>query len=106
MPVSASSFFYWRLSDSKSSQVFMTLLSILANFNNAVVYMVSILPLIYNSASLFYKFLRTVPRAPTIICIIVTFIFHAFFQLSGKIQVFVSFFTFFYLFIFFFFFLN
>ena len=33
--------FHWRLSDSKSPQVFRTLLSILAVFNNAVVWMVS-----------------------------------------------------------------
>ena len=33
--------FHWSLSDSKSPQVFRTLLSILAVFNNAVVWMVS-----------------------------------------------------------------
>ena len=36
--------FHWRLSDSKSPQVSKTLLSILAIFNNAVVWMVSTRP--------------------------------------------------------------
>ena len=36
--------FHWCLSDSKSPQVYRTLLSILTNLNNAVVWIVSILP--------------------------------------------------------------
>ena len=36
--------FHWRLSDSKSPQISRTLLSILAVFNNAVVWMVSTRP--------------------------------------------------------------
>ena len=47
--------FYRSLRYSKSSQVSRTLLSILADLNNVVVWMVSILPLISTSSSLFYK---------------------------------------------------
>ena len=46
---------HWSLSDSKSLQVSRTLLSILANLNNAVVWMVLILSLIFNSFSLFFQ---------------------------------------------------
>ena len=55
--------FQWSLSDSKS-QVSMTLLSILAVLNNAVVWMVSIRPLISKSYGPFSKPLVTVPNAP------------------------------------------
>ena len=50
-----------------------SLLSILADFSSAVVSMVSIL-LISCSPSLFYRPLRTVPKAPDTIVIIVIFI--------------------------------
>ena len=43
--------FYWGLSNSKSPQVSRTLLSILADLNNAVFWMVSILPRISNFSS-------------------------------------------------------
>ena len=46
--------FHWSLRDSKSPQVSMTLLSILTNLNNAVVWMVSIFPLIFNFQFLFW----------------------------------------------------
>ena len=42
---------YWSLSDSKSPQVSRTLLNILADINNAVVWMVSSRPLICKSSS-------------------------------------------------------
>ena len=45
--------FHWSLSDSKSSQVSWTSLSILADLNNAVVLIVSICPLITSSSSQF-----------------------------------------------------
>ena len=45
--------FHWNLSDSKSPHVSRTLLSILANLNNFVVWMVWIFPPISNSSSLF-----------------------------------------------------
>ena len=53
------------LSDDKSALVCRTLLSILADLNSAVVWMVSIIPLISNTPTIFSKTLRTVPRAPT-----------------------------------------
>ena len=71
--------FHWSLSDSKSPLVSRILLSILADFNNAVVWMVSTRPLISQSFSRFNNPLLTVPRAPKTIGIIVTFMFHSFF---------------------------
>ena len=68
--------FHWRLSDSKSPQVSRTLLSILAVFNNAVVWMVSTCPPTSKSSSPFINPLVTVPKAPITIGIIVTFMFH------------------------------
>ena len=72
--------FYWRLSDSKSSQASRTLLSILAVFNNAVVWMVSTRPPTSKSSRPFNNPLVTVPKAPITIGIIVTFMFHSFFN--------------------------
>ena len=57
--------FYCCLSDSKSPQVSRTLLNILADFNNAVVWIISILPLIYNTSRPFLKTFGTFPRAQT-----------------------------------------
>ena len=71
--------FYWRLSESKSSQVSRTLLSILAVFNNAVIGMVSTWPPTSKSSRLFNNPLVTVPKTPITIGIIVSFIFHSFF---------------------------
>ena len=71
--------FQWSLSD-KSPQVSMTLLSILADLNNGVVWMVSTSPFIYKSSSSFINPLEIVPRVPIIIGINVTFIFHIFFS--------------------------
>ena len=64
------------LSDNKSPQVFKNLLSILTDLNNAVVWVVSAGPVISKS----WSPLVTVPRAPITIGIIVTFIFHSFFN--------------------------
>ena len=72
--------FYWSLSDSKSSQVSRTLLSILAVLNNAVVWMVSTRPPTSKSSSPFSNPLITVPNAPITIGIIVTCMFHSFFN--------------------------
>ena len=72
--------FRWRLSDSKSPQVSETLLSILAVFNNAVVWMVSTRPPTSKSSRPFNNPLVTVPNAPITIGIIVTFMFHIFFN--------------------------
>ena len=61
--------FPWSLSDSKSPQVSRTLLSILADLNNAVVWMVSTHSLISKSSSPFTYPLVTVP----LLCSIVFF---------------------------------
>ena len=72
--------FHWKLSDSKSLHVSRTLLSILAVFINAVVWMVSTRPPTSKSSRLFNYPLVTVPKAPITIGIIVTFMFHRFFN--------------------------
>ena len=72
--------FLWILSDSSSPQVSRTLLSILAVFNNAVVWMVSTRPPTSKSSRPFNNPLVTVPKAPITIGIIVTFMFHSFFN--------------------------
>ena len=64
--------FHWSLSDSKSPQVSRTLLSILANLNNGVVWMVSACLSISNSSSLFTKLLGIIPSAHFTIDIPVT----------------------------------
>ena len=69
---------WWNLNDSKSPHVSKTLLSILADFNRAVIWMVCTCVLISNSSSPFTNPLETVRSAPIIIGIIVTFIFHSF----------------------------
>ena len=72
--------FHWSLSDSKILQVYRTLLSILAVLNNAVVWMVSTSPPTSKSSSPFSNPLVTVPNAPITIGIIVTYMFHSFFN--------------------------
>ena len=67
-------FFHWSLSDSKCPQVSRTLLGILAVLNNVVVWMFFTHPQTYKSSSLFNNLLVTVPKAPIMISIIVTFI--------------------------------
>ena len=69
--------FHWNPSDRKSFQVSRTLLSILADLNNGVIWIVSILPLIYNSSSPFSRLLMTVSIALTTISITVTLMFHS-----------------------------
>ena len=71
--------FHWSLSDSKSPQVFMTLLSVLIILNNAVVWIVSTHPPTSKSSSPLNSPLLTLPNAPIMIGIIVTFMFHSFF---------------------------
>ena len=72
--------FHWNLSDSKSPQVSRTLLSILAVLNNAVVWMVSTRPPTSKSSRAFRNHFVTVPKAPITIGIIVTWMFHSFFN--------------------------
>ena len=73
-------FFHWSLSDCKSPQVSRTLLNILTVLNNAVVWMVSTRPPTSKSSSPFSNPLVTVPNAPITVSIIVTFMFHSFFN--------------------------
>ena len=73
-------FFHWSLRDSKFPQICRTLLSILAVFNNVIVWMVYTGPLISRSSSPFNNLLGTVAKAPITISIIVTFMFHSFFN--------------------------
>ena len=72
--------FHWSLSDSKSPPVTRTLLSILVVLNNAVVWMVSTLPPTSESSSHFSNPLVTVPKAQITIGIIITLMFHSFFN--------------------------
>ena len=70
--------FHWSLSDCKSSLVSRTLLSILTDFNNAIVWMVSARPPISNSSWPFSKTPGTVPGAPVTIGITITPVFDRF----------------------------
>ena len=72
--------YHWSLCDSKSPQVSRTLLSILVDHNNAVVWMVSTCPLIFMSSNPCINPLVTILRAPVTIDITVTFMFHRFFS--------------------------
>ena len=72
--------FRWSLSDSKFSQASRTLLSILAVLNIAVVWMVSTRPPTSRSSSPFSNPLVTVPNVPITIGIILTCVFHVFFN--------------------------
>ena len=86
--------FDWSLSDSKSPQLSRTFLSNLAVLNNSVVWMVSTRPPI-KSSSPFNDPLVTVTKAPITIGIIVTFMFHSFFQFPSKVEVLILLFPFF-----------
>ena len=68
---------HWSLSDGKSPQVSRTLLSIPADLNNAVFWMVSTLPVISESSSPFNDPLVTVPKASIIIMIIIILRVHS-----------------------------
>ena len=68
------------LSDSKFPQVSRTLLSILADLNNTVVWMVSTRSLIFISSRSYTNPLVTVPSAPITISITITFMFQSFFS--------------------------
>ena len=63
--------FHWSLSNGKSPRESRTLLSILADLQNAVVWMVSTRPLISKSSSLCTNTLMTVPSAPIAITFII-----------------------------------
>ena len=87
--------FHGSLDDSKFLQVSWTLLSILADFVNAVVWIASTRPLISNSFRPFFNPTVTVPRAPNKIGIKVTFMFHNFLKFPIKVAVLIFLFTFF-----------
>ena len=72
--------FYRSLSDSKSPQVSRALLSILADFNYSILWTVSTRPVISKSSRPGTYPLVTVPRTSITIGIIVTFMFHRFFN--------------------------
>ena len=61
--------FHWRLRNNKSPQVSRTLLSILVDLNNSVVWMVATRPLISKSSSPCTDPLVTIPDAIIIIII-------------------------------------
>ena len=71
---------FCRILTDKSLRVYRTLLSILADLNNVVVWMVLILLLISISPSLPSKPLGTVPSAPTAVDIAVTLKFYPVFS--------------------------
>ena len=62
-PALADGFFHWSVSDKKSPQVSRTLLSILSDLYNAVIWKVSPRPLISKSSSSCSNRLVTVPSA-------------------------------------------
>ena len=72
--------FHWSLSDSKSPQISRTLLSILAVFIKAVVWMVFTRPPTSKSSRSFDNPLVTVPKAPITMSTIITHMFHIFFN--------------------------
>ena len=79
--------FQWSLSDTKSHQVSRTLLSILADLCNAVVWIVSTHPVISESFCPFTNPLVTVPRAPFKIGTTVTFMFHSLFVFFNSLAI-------------------
>ena len=79
--------FHWSLSDSNSPQVSRTLLSILADLNNVVVWMVSTCPLISKSSSPFTKPLGIIPSALITTGITVNFMFPSFLVLQQGLDI-------------------
>ena len=86
-------YFTWVLM-TESLQVCKSLLSILAVLKNTVVWMVSTCPPTSKSSSPFNNHLVTLPKAPMTIGVIVTFMFHSFFQFPSKFKVLIFLFTF------------
>ena len=83
--------FHRSLSESKFPQVSRALLSILAVFNNAVVWMVSPNPPTSMFSIPFNNPLVTVPKSPKLIGTIVTLMFHRFINSLARLR-YVSFF--------------
>ena len=85
--------FYRSLSDSKSPKLSRFLVDIPAEFGSAVVWMVSMFPLISSFPSISSKPLGTVTRAPNTIGITVIFIFESFFSSLARSRYMSIFFT-------------
>ena len=68
------------LSDNKSPKISRTFLSILADFNRAVIWMTSNFPLISNSPNFFSSLLGNIPNTPVTIGTTVIFTFLNFFS--------------------------
>ena len=85
--------FHENVSDNKSPQVSETLLSILDDLNNAVVWMVSTCSVISKTSSSCINHLVAAPQAPITIGIIVTFILRMFFLIPDEVQVLISLFA-------------
>ena len=85
--------FPWNFSDSQSQHISMTLLSILAVINSAIV--LDGLHSFYKSSSPFNNPLVTVLKAPIMIGTMVSFMFHSIFQFPSKVKVYILLFTFF-----------
>ena len=75
---------HWSLSDSKSPQVFRTLLGILAVLSNALIRIVSTRPPTSKSFRPFNNPLVIVPKAPITVGTIVTFMFPSFFNCLAR----------------------
>ena len=84
--------FHWSLSDNKFPQVSRTRLRILAVLSNAVIWIVSTRPLTSKSSRPFNNPLVIVLNAPITIGIIVTFMFHSFFNSLARLR-YLSFFS-------------
>ena len=84
-------FFHWILSGSRYPQVSRTLLSIVDDLSNVIVWMVSHHPLTSKSFSPSSNPLVTLPSSSVAIGITVTYMFHIFFPFSSKVQVLLSF---------------
>ena len=74
---------HWSLSDYNPPQVTRTLLSIMADLNNVIVWMVSTCTLISRSSSHLTNLLGIVPSVPTTIGITVTIMVHIFKKISS-----------------------
>ena len=84
---------HWSFSDSKSLQISWTLLSILADLNNVVVWMVSTHALTSKFSCPCINLLVTVPWAPVTIGISVSFMLYTFFFTSLARSRYLSFFS-------------
>ena len=84
--------FHLSMSDRKSSQLCRTFLSYQTDFDRAIVWIVSTLPLFSSSFRLLSMSSGTVLSAPKIISITVTFMLHSFFSSLAKYKYLSSFF--------------